>query len=92
MIGLGLFVARAARVWNLLPLLAFGVADEIMWTEHCIRESAQDLYLGGSLKLDGFDPLSPEMDSWPELEAPPPAMQICGFKDGKVTLPAEYHT
>ena len=31
------------------------------------------------------------MDRGPELEAPLPAMQICGFKDGKVTLPAEYH-
>ena len=59
--------------------------------QHCVRESAQDLCLDGSLKLAGFDSLLSEMDRGPELEAPPPAMQICGFKDGKVALPAEYH-
>ena len=32
------------------------------------------------------------MDRGPELDAPPPATQVCGFKDGKVTLPAECHT
>ncbi len=70
---------------------AFGVADVIMWTQHCIRESAQDLYLDGNLKLAGFEPLPSEMDRGRELEAPPPAMQICGFTDGKVTLSAKYH-
>ena len=70
---------------------AFGAADEILWTQHCIRELAQDLYLDGSLKLAGFDPLSSEMDRGPELELPPPALQICGLKDGRVTLLAEYH-
>ena len=33
-----------------------------------------------------------EMDRGPEPEAPPPAMHICGFKEGKVTLPGNYHT
>ena len=32
------------------------------------------------------------MDRGPELELPPPALQICGFKDGRVAEPAEYHT
>jgi hypothetical protein len=52
---------------------------------------AQDLFLDGSLKLAGFDPLPSEMDRGPELELPPPALQTCGFKDGRATLPAEYH-
>ena len=62
-----------------------------MWTQHCARESAQDLYLGESLKLAGFDPLPSEMDRGPELELPHPALHICGCKDGRATLPAEYH-
>ena len=62
-----------------------------MWTQHCVRESAHDMYLDGSLKLAGFDPLPSEMDRGPELELPPPALHICGFKDGRVTESAEYH-
>ena len=71
---------------------AFGAVDEILWTQHCIRELAQDLLLDGSLKLAGFDRPPSDMDRGPELELQPPALQICGFKDGRVTLPAEYHT
>jgi hypothetical protein len=52
---------------------------------------AQDVLLDGSLKLAGLDPLPSDMDHGPELELPPPALQICGFKDGRGTLSAEYH-
>jgi hypothetical protein len=70
---------------------AFGAADEIQWTHHCVREMAQDLFLDGSLKLAGLDPLPSEMERGPKFELPPPALQICGFKDGRVTEPAKYH-
>ena len=38
-----------------------------------------------------MDPLPSDVDHVPELELPPPTLQICGFKDGRVTEPAEYH-
>ncbi len=44
---------------------AFGVADDILWTQRCIRVITQDLYLDGSLKLAGFDPLPSDMDRGP---------------------------
>ena len=48
--------------------------------------------MDGSLKLAGLDPLPSEMERGPKFELPPPALQICGFKDGRATEPAEYHT
>ena len=48
-------------------------------------------FLDGSLKLAGFDLLPSDMGRGPELEFPPLALQNCGFKDGRVTLPAEYN-
>ena len=71
---------------------AFGAVGAILWTKHCVRELAQGLLLDGSLKLAGLDPLPSGMDRGPELEVSPPALQICGFKDGRVTQPTEYHT
>ena len=49
------------------------------------------MYLDGTLKLDGIDPLPSEMDHEQDLDVPPPALQICGSKDGRVTELAEYH-
>ena len=56
----------------------------VNWPRSCI--------LDGSLKLAGFDPLPSDIDRGPALVLSPPALHICGFKDGKVTLPAGYHT
>ena len=47
--------------------------------------------MDGILKLAGWEPLPSDLDPTPDLELPPPALQICGFKDGLVTAPAEYH-
>ena len=91
MIGLGIFVRMLPGFGACCHYCAFGVADEILRTQHCIRELAQNLYLDGSLKLAGFDPLPSEMDRGPELELPPPALQICGLQYGRARLPAEYH-
>jgi hypothetical protein len=74
-IGLGRF-AHDARVWCPFYYCAFGAVAEIQWTQHCVRELAQDLLLDGTLKLAGLDPLPSEKGPCARLELPPPALQI----------------
>ena len=50
------------------------------------------MFLDGPLKLAGWEPVPSDLDPAPDLGLPPPALQICGFKDGQVAAPAEYHT
>ena len=47
----------------------------------------QNLFLDGTLQPVGLDPLPSEKGPC----ARTPALQICGFKDGRATDPAEYH-
>ena len=71
--------------------VARGATDDIQWAQHYIYKLAQEMFLDGTLKLAGWEPLPSDLDPAPDLELPPPALQICGFKDELVTAPAEYH-
>ena len=88
----------ARSVLRMLPTMnapvyycAIGPPDEVRWTEHSAKTLAQDLFLDGSLKIAGFEPLSAEPDQNQAVDIPLPALHICGLKDGQLIEPADYH-
>jgi hypothetical protein len=70
---------------------AIGPPEEVRWTEHSAKTLAQYLFLEGSLKIAGFEPLSAEPDQNQAVDIPVPALQLCGLKDGQQIEPADYH-
>ena len=88
----------ARSVLRMLPTMnvplyycAIGPPDEVRWTEHSAKTLAQDLFLDGSLKIAGFEPLSEDYDQNQAVDIPLLALQICGLKDGQLIELADYH-
>ena len=68
-----------------------GSSDEVEWTAHSTKQLAEELFLAGTLVINGFVPLPLAASPESGVTIPPPALQMCGLReDGTLAEPAEF--
>ena len=68
-----------------------GSSDEVELTARSTKQLAEEVFLAGTLVINGFVPLPVAASPGSGAIIPPPALQMCGLReDGTLAEPAEF--